>query len=139
MSLSILNRIEPVIHKLTSNSKRLFLIDGAGGLMTTFSLFAILEVFETSFGIPSKTLYFLSFLGCVYTIYSFSCYFLIVNNWRPFLKVIIMANSIYCCITMGLVLYFFTNLTILGLIYFSLEIVVITGLIILEMKILSKN
>ncbi len=132
-------RIRSIIDNLTANSKRLFLIDGSGAFLTAFFLFAILVRFEDSFGMPRRILYFLSFVACIYTIYSFSCYFLIFNKWRPFLKAIILANIIYCFITIGLVIYFYQNLTILGLIYFFLEVIVMSSLIFLELMVVAKS
>ena len=136
--VSMLTRIGSIIEKFTSNSKRLFLIDGSGAFLTAFFLFAILATFENSFGMPRRILYFLSFVAFIYTIYSFSCYFFIDNNWRPFLKAVMLANTIYCCITIVLVIYFYQSLTILGLIYFLLEVIVMTGLIFLELMVLAK-
>lgn len=134
----MLTKIGSFIDKLTSNSKRLFLIDGTGAFFTAFFLFAILAAFEDSFGMPQRVLYFLSFVACIYTIYSFSCYFFILNKWRPFLKAVILANTTYCCITIGLVIYFYQSLTMLGLIYFFLEVTVITGLILLELNVVAR-
>lgn len=128
-----------LIDKLTSNSKRLFLIDGLGAFLTAFFLVAILVRFEDSFGMPRTILYILSLVACVYTIYSFCCHFFILSNWRPYLKAIAIANIIYCCLTTGLVFYFYQSLTILGLIYFLLEIVVMSVLILIELMALSRR
>jgi hypothetical protein len=126
-----------LIDKLVSNSKRLFLIDGLGACLTAFFLVAILARFEDSFGMPRTVLYFLSLVACIYAIYSFCCHFFISSNWRPYLKAIAIANAIYCCLTFGLVIYFYPILTILGLLYFLLEIIVVSILVLIELKALS--
>lgn len=134
----MLTRIDSIIDKFTSNPKQLFLIDGSGAFLTAFFLFVILSGFEANFGMPGRIVYFLSFVACIYTIYSFSCYFFIFNKCRPFLTSVILANTIYNCITIGLVIYFYQGLTILGLIYFFLEISLMTGLILFELMVVAR-
>lgn len=125
------------IKKLTANPKRLFLIDGLGALLTAIFLTTILIKFEHQFGMPKKMLYFLSLLACLYAIYSFCCYFFTVKHWQNYLKGIMIANMLYCFLTIGLVFYYYQKLTILGLTYFILELTVISGLIMIELAVLS--
>ena len=128
------NRAQSILDKITSNPKKLFLIDGIGGVLTAFFLGVVLPAFEDSFGMPITILYYLSSIACVYAIYSISCYILLANNWRPYLKAIAFANLLYCCVTIVLVYYFYEKLTIWGLTYFVLELMVISSLIIIERK-----
>jgi len=120
-----------------SNPKKLFLTDGLGACLTTFLLVALLARFEHMFGMPRTALYILSFVACLYAIYSICCHFFITGNWRPYLKGIAIANLIYCCITIGFIIYFFPGLTILGLIYFIAELIVISCLIYIELMTVS--
>jgi hypothetical protein len=131
-------KIGLLIDKLKANPKRLFLIDGSGAFLTAFFLIAILVPFEDSFGMPAGVLNFLSMVACVYTIYSFSCYFFISSNWHFYLKVISIANIVYCCLTITLVFYFYKNLTVAGLLYFLPEIIVLCVLIFIELMVLRK-
>ena len=128
-----------MLNKLTSNPKRLFLIDGLGALITGFLLGVILTRFEEAFGMPRKVLIPLSILACVYVIYSVSCYFFVSKDWRPFLRVIAIANLIYCCITIVFVILFYQVLTILGLLYFFSEIIIIAGLVCIEVFTIAKS
>jgi len=127
------------LDKLTANPKRLFLIDSLGAFLTAFLLGAVLTRFEDNVGMPRKVLYSLSILACLYAIYSIGCYFFAGRNWRPFLKAIAMANLLYCCLTMGLVISFYQSLTILGLTYFLGELIVIGALIFTELLTVSKS
>lgn len=127
-------KIQQNVDKLISNLKTLFLIDALGALLTAFSLGVILVKFEESFGMPRRVLHFLSLVACIFMVYSFCCYFFIARNRRPYLKAIAIANMMYCCLTLGLVFYFYQSLTILGLIYFLLEIMVVSVLIFIELK-----
>ncbi len=123
---------------LTSNPKRLFLLDSLGALLTAFLLGVILARFEAHFGMPAKVLYSLSALACVFALYSMVCYFWVRSQWRPFLKAIALANLTYCLLTIGLVVSFYQSLTILGILYFSGELIVIGVLSYIELSAVFK-
>ena len=131
-------RLQPIFDKITSNLKKLFLIDCMGAVLSAFFLGVILVRFEDDFGMPKTILYVLSSLACIYAIYSISCYYILTNTWRPYLKGIAIANMIHCCLTIGLVFYYYQKLTVLGLMYFFLELILVSGLIIVEIKAYSK-
>ena len=125
----------PIIDRLTLNPKKLFLIDSIGAVVTAFMLFAVLSRYEEYFGMPRKVLYVLSLMACMFAIYSFCCYYFIEQYGRPFLKIIGIANGLYCMLTFGLLIVYHQSLTILGFIYFLLEIGVIIGLVIIELTV----
>lgn len=118
---------------ITSRSKKVFLLDSLGATLAAFFLGVILTRFEHFFGMPKTTLYYLSSIACVYAIYSICCFFLLTKAWElRLIKGIIVANLLYSCLTAVLVIYFYQKLTILGLMYFSLELLIMIGLIIIE-------
>lgn len=124
---------------LIRNPKRIFLLDGLGAFLTMFFLVTVLSIFEEYLGMPQPILTFLSILALAYAIYSFFCFYLIRNNWRPFLKIICIANLLYCCLTIGIVIHCYAKLTVLGVIYFLIEIILILGLVLLEQKALNSR
>ena len=126
-------------NKLILNPKRLFLIDGFGAFVTAFFMFAILRTFNEYFGMPKLTLDFLSIIALAFSVYSFCCFFLVSNNWHPFLRTISIANILYCCLTLGLVIYYYPLLTILGVTYFLIEIIIVVVLVFLEISALKKT
>ena len=67
------------------------------------------------------------------------CYFWVRSHWRPFLKAIALANLTYCLLTTGLVVSFYQSLTILGILYFSGEMIVVGVLIYIELFAVYKN
>lgn len=119
--------------------KRYFLIDGIGALLTSFFLIAILSTFKEQFGMPQNTLSLLSIIAIVFCVYSICCFFFAGKNWRPFLRIISIANILYCCLTLGLVVYQYSHLTILGITYFVLEIIIVCGLVFFELQVLRSN
>ena len=123
-----------MMNKVTLTPKRLFLIDSLGGLLSAFLLGIVLPRFEATFGMPQKVLYSLSCLACICATYSFLNYWRMKENWRPYLKGIAIANVLYCCLTIGLVIYHRTTLTNWGVSYFLLEMVIIISIVITELR-----
>jgi len=124
-----------VINYIVEKPKRLFFIDGIGALLTTFLLFAVLRNFNEYFGMPTTVLTCLSALAACLCLYSTICFFLLKENWTPFIRAISVANLLYCCLTLGLLLFYFPLLTLVGVVYFFVEIAVICGLVYIELKV----
>ncbi|MCO6487363.1 MAG: hypothetical protein J5I98_03045 [Phaeodactylibacter sp.] len=114
--------------------RKLFLIDGLGALLSAFLLGVVLVWWEPVFGMPPKVLYPLAAIAGVFAVYSLSCCFFLTQNRRPFLRGIAVANLLYCCLTLGLVFYFYPQLTALGVAYFLVEITVVLILAGVELK-----
>jgi hypothetical protein len=55
-------------------------------------------------------------------------------KWQIFLKIIAFANLFYCFITFGLVIYYFNSITILGIMYFIIEKIIVIPLAVFELK-----
>jgi hypothetical protein len=127
-----------IINELKLNPRKLFLIDCLGALASAFLLGVILVLFEEFIGMPKEVLYYLAIAACVFAVYSFFCYFHFPNNWQPFMKAIVIANLLYCLTTIGLVIFFYSQLTIFGVLYFLGELGIIFGLISLELKTASE-
>lgn len=117
--------------------KKLFLIDSSGALLTTLLLFFVLANLESVFGMPKQVLYYLSAIAFSFCIYSFLCYLRVGQNWKPFLTGIAVANLMYCCLTIGLVIFYRAELTILGWAYFLGEAAIILVLVYFEYKFIS--
>ena len=128
-----------IIRQLTLKPKNLFLVDSLGAFLTAFLLFVVLRTFDEYFGMPQTILTYLSIIAVVFCLYSISCFFLLTDTWRPFLRTISIANLIYCCLTMGLVIYYFQSLTILGVTYFLVEVAIVCALVFVELKTASKG
>ena len=78
--------LQPSIDKIISNPKLIFLIDGFGAILSVFLLGFVLVQLESIIGMPSQTLYILTGIAGVFSIYSFFCSFRITKKWRTFLK-----------------------------------------------------
>lgn len=114
--------------------KNLFLVDSLGALCTALLLSLLLAQMHSTFGMPPNVLYVLSFLAGIFALYSFICYRTTPGNWKFYLKIIAIANLLYCCLTIGLMYYFYEQLTAFGLGYFILEIGIVVILAGIELK-----
>lgn len=118
----------------TQNPRILFLLDALGALITATLLYFVLQPFHETFGIPANILSYLSLSGLVLCVYSLSCFLFLKANWKSFLRVIAIGNLLYCLATSILLILFFNQLTVLGLLYFLIEICIILFVVILEIK-----
>jgi hypothetical protein len=123
-----------ILHKLQKNPKKVFLIDALGAFISLFSFLCILTPLQVYFGTPTAVLSVLSICAIVLFVYSFSCYKWIQLHWKPYLKIIIIINSLYTAFSIGLIFYHFNQLTFLGFSYFCIEIGIIFMLIYLEIR-----
>ena len=107
-------------------------MDALGAAVTAFSLFIVLRNYYTCFGMPEYMLTYLSLIALSFCMYSTACFFLLKDNWTPFLRAISIANLIYCILTIVLLYIYFQELTTLGLAYFIIEILIILTLLYVE-------
>ena len=125
--------------KFIKKTKNIFLLDGFGALLTTLLIFFVLRTFNDFFGLSKSILGYLAALALVFSIYSIFCYFLVSDNWKSFLKIICIANIFYCVLTFGVVIFNYQNISILGIIYFLGEIIVIVGVVYLEITVIKRQ
>ena len=131
------NRIQQIISQLAKTPKKIFIIDAIGAFLTAFLLFAVLRTWNEYIGIPKKTITILSAIALIFCFYTTFCFLINNRNRRFFLKIIIVYNLLYCCLTLGLLIYNFQKMTIIGVTYFGGEIIIISVLIFIELATLK--
>ncbi|MEM7551410.1 MAG: hypothetical protein AAF363_17140 [Bacteroidota bacterium] len=94
----------------------------------------VLANLQLYFGMPIHILNWLAPGAGCFAIYSFSCFLFLEEKWQPFLKVIAMANKCYCLVTLFLIILFWNTLTMLGIVYFLREIILVMTLVSFEWK-----
>ncbi|TAE28111.1 MAG: hypothetical protein EAZ91_15025 [Cytophagales bacterium] len=128
-----------MILELLKNPKRLFLIDSLGAMLTLFGLIGILLPLKKWFGMPRQTLLLLAVIALGLAIYSGCCLLFVKRNWRPFLKIVSVANLLYCALTAGMVITHYAQLTALGVAYFVAEIGIVCGLVYVEYQTIAQS
>jgi hypothetical protein len=114
--------------------KKILLLDSLGALVTAINLLVI-PLFEIYTGVPRDIALILVPLPILYSIFSLFSYKFGNDNWRSLLKMIAIANLIYCCLTLYVTWINFDTFKIIGIIYFIVEIIIIIILATLELKI----
>jgi len=127
-------KFEDLITKAELNPKKLFLIDGFGAILSAFLLGVVLVKFEEIFGIPTSVLYFLATIPIFFVIYDVFCYHKHLKIGL-LLKGIAVLNILYCCISIGLISYHFSSITILGWTYIIVEIILVSFLAMIEFRV----
>ena len=129
---SIINNI---IIQLTGKPRILFLVDSVGALLTTLSLFVVLRTFHELIGMPVSVLTYLSILSAFFCLYSAACFLFLKRYWVPFIWIIGTANLLYCVLTLGLVLVYYSQLSGLGVAYFLGEMMIVCILVYIEFRV----
>ncbi len=120
--------------KFKLRPKSIFLLDGLGALLSAILLCIVLRTFNQYIGISKTTLTYLSWLAVLFSIYSLTCFFVLSNHWKPFLILISIANLLYGTLTLGIIIYNYHYITLIGIIYFLAEIAIIYLLVFIELK-----
>ncbi len=88
---------------------------------------------------PKNILYILTAIACFFAIYSFTCAALEVTRWQTLMRVIALANTLFCCLTAGLVVYFYAQLTAFGVAYFVQEWFVVGIVVWAELRTIARS
>ena len=126
---------QQILEWAKADPRKVFQIDGAGAILSAVLLGVVLTRLESVFGIPRRTLFFLASLPCLFAIYDFYCYLSVPKDVGLFIKRIAFANLVYCCISVGLAIYHWEEITILGWIYILIEVVLVGVLASIELRI----
>lgn len=129
-----MERILQVARHFAQHPKFLFLIDGLGALLTFSLLFFTLRTNHHLIGVPPHIIGYLSGIAFLYFVYSSCCFSLVRLQKQKFLTVIGAANLSYCILTLSLMVLYRDTITFLGIAYFSIEILIIVALSIVELK-----
>lgn len=119
--------------------KKIFLIDGAGALLTAITLVFTPVLLPGIFGLPQAQTLLLGSIAVCFAVYSLYNYVRFnPTRWKLLLRIIALANLAYCLLSLVMILYFYKQVTVIGWIYFTGEIAIIISLFLWEMNILNR-
>lgn len=133
-NIKVIEIINKIIIQCSRNPKMLFVIDAIGALLSSVFLFMIAKKFSLNFGISEAVWVKLSFLALLMAFYLTLCSLGVKHRWMSFLISISVINIAYCALTIGVLIYHWSELTVLGITYLSAEIVVILLLAFFELN-----
>jgi|SRR5690554_78623 len=117
------------------NPRHLFLLDGAGALLSLFLLGVVLVELEIFFGIPISTLYFLSFFPLCFLLFDLFCFSIVRRSHEVYLRIIAFLNIAYCLLSIILSIVHYEIISILGLLYILIEVIIIGVIAGLELSV----
>lgn len=119
--------------------KKIFLIDGAGALLTALTLIFAPVLLPGIFGLPQANTLLLGSIAVCFAVYSLYNYVRFnPTRWKLLLRIIALANLAYCLLSLVMILYFYKQVTVIGWIYFTGEIAILISLFLWEMNILNR-
>ncbi len=127
--------MQRITEHLAKRTRVLFLMDAFGALITAFMLGIIWYHSCPCTGMPPAVLKKLALIALLLFSYSGICALFLKNRNASFVKGIAVANLLYCMLTSSLLVIYYAELTILGMIYFVAELLIIFGLVGLEYKV----
>jgi hypothetical protein len=116
--------------------ENIFIIDSLGAFLSTLCLVFII-CYEELFGMPKTNLYLFVTIGFLFSVYSITCHFFDLSNWKKYLKIIATLNILYCIFTIFSILQNLKSLTNYGFIYFVLELTIIITLVAFELRVVK--
>lgn len=126
-----------LVDKAVQNPYFIFLVDGIGAGITALSLLLVLPNFPEVFNMPGKILYFLGMIALLFAAYSLSNFFAKLSRVKLLMRIIAVANLVYCLFSGFIVTQLFDRLSSFDVVYFIGEIFIVTGLALFELRIAS--
>lgn len=124
-----------LVARLARSPRTLFLVDGAGALVTALLVGVVLPALGDLIGMPRPVLQALALAAAVFAAYSLTCAAVRPTRWPGYLRGIALANAGYCVITAAVLIRFAAVLHVLDWLYFVGEIVVVGALVTLELRV----
>lgn len=128
--------VDEISKRLAREPKKLFLVDSFGAMLTAFFLFIIMKNYNDYFGMPPNILTSLVIVAAVFSIYSLSCFLFLKECFTTYIVVISITNLLYSLFTAGCLIVYYPILTTICIVYFLLEIAVISLLVYIELNVL---
>lgn len=117
--------------------KQIFLIDGIGALLSAI-LLCVVYYYTPVFGVPDTMFQLLIPFPVLFACYSFICSLSTSRKLKTLLSVIIICNVLYAAYSLLLVYLNADQVSLAGIVYFTLEILVILTLVSLEINFIKK-
>lgn len=114
--------------------RNIFLVDAIGAVVSLLSLL-IPYTFDELFGMPKSVVSTFISIAIVYSIYSTTVYLTNPSKWKMYLIIIAILNISYCLFTIYHIFNNLITITLLGHLYFAVEILIIFTLSLFELKI----
>ncbi len=113
-------------------------MDAFGAALSVISFVFVLPYFKDFIGLDLSVFYLLAAVAGGFFAFSLTTALRLPLEPKRFIKAIAFSNSIYAFLTLIMVLYNWQEIKPLGILYFGLDILILTALIKWELKTASK-
>lgn len=127
-----------LIERVKTHPRQLFLVDGAGALLSAFMLGVVLVAFQSYVGIPVSTLYVLAAVPVAFAIFDLVSYFQGAHRSGLLLRTIAVLNLLYCCLSLGFAYHHSVTVTLLGWVYILGEVAIVAALAFFELTVAGR-
>ena len=127
-----------MLQSLNREPEKLFKLDAFGATLSAIFLSLVLPNYHDLIGLNVDYLYFLATIPIGFLLYDLFCLYTKKTELKKYLTYIAVANSFYCLLTFSIIYQSRATVTILGWIYFVLEIFIILSLVFFQFT-ASKN
>jgi uncharacterized membrane protein YobD (UPF0266 family) len=121
------------------DERTIFVLDGAGALLSVFLLGVCLPAYTHIIGMPPHVLYLMCAAPAAYLLYDIYAFFFANHRNPKWLQAIMLANLGYCLFTSALVILYFQDLSAWGRLYFTAELGVILSLVMYQWRFSTQN
>jgi hypothetical protein len=118
-----------LLRSTSTSPSRLLAADSLGALLSALLLGTVLAHWSVIFGMPVRVLYTLATIALVMALCSGVCSLWAGKHWRSCLRIIAVINILYAVANIGLLLYFYAQVRVWGLLYFGGELLIIALLV----------
>ena len=119
------------------NYKNIFYLDTVGAFFSTLGLMILKKFLSNYFGFSEYAYLILIGMGVLLFLYSCLCSFILIKTKNHLIKLLPILNILYCAISCLCIFVFIDNISLWGIIYFSLEIWIILTLVYFEFKVIK--
>ncbi|MDW3192068.1 MAG: hypothetical protein R8G66_06880 [Cytophagales bacterium] len=123
------------IERVSQDPHFIFLIDGIGANITALSLLLVLPNLPEVFTMPANILNYLGTIALVFATYSLCNFFLKPRKAKLLIWIIAIANLAYCLFSGLIVARLLCRLSMLDVVYFLGEILIVAVLATIEFKV----
>ena len=120
---------------MMTSSKKIFLVDAIGAMVSALLIGLVIAPYEGFFGIPTPIAYLLCFIAILLSAFSLLSYLFAQNSWKKNLRIIAILNLGYCAFTASVLTLNSEGITFWGWAYFVIEMLIIFALSRVEMGI----
>lgn len=117
--------------------RRLLLIDLVGACLSALALAFVLPVLDLS-GLPRRVLFGLATIAAGLAAHSFARQRRTTSSHGRPLRACALLNVLYCCVSVAVLVLYRDALTIVDLVYFPAEIVIVAALASIEWRAASR-